>query len=115
MSPVYNKTARSCLRFHYHLRGQEAGSLKVFTRDVNETTKHPHEVQDISVRNIMYEASGHMGDRWHYGMIDLPAGLFVIGFEGSARSSNLHPHVGIDDVQLIDGTCNTYSEFFNFF
>ena len=39
------------------------------------------------------------------GLADIPAGRFIIGFQAVASSGQTRPAVAVDDVELLEGTC----------
>ena len=39
------------------------------------------------------------------GMADIPAGRFIIGFQATVSSGQVRPAVAVDDIELLEGTC----------
>ena len=55
--------------------------------------------------DVKFLKVGAQGDIWLTGMGDIPAGRFVVGFQAVAPSGKTRPAVAIDDVELLEGTC----------
>ncbi|CAL1546056.1 unnamed protein product [Lymnaea stagnalis] len=88
LTPLANLTQPHCLRFHFHMRGKVDYGMSVFqTIPIN---KNVWEIQE-------YNAP----DMWLMGMFDVPPGLSQFLFRPYDNYK-----VAIDDMLLIEGTCD---------
>ncbi|XP_066293043.1 meprin A subunit beta-like [Branchiostoma lanceolatum] len=96
LSPISTARGPHCLKFYYHMYGAETGSLNLLYMDARSGAK-----------NQIWSKSGEQGDLWVEARVDIDAQTdFQVMFEG-VRGSGYHGDIGIDDVELVAGTCGS--------
>ncbi|CAH1273120.1 MEP1B [Branchiostoma lanceolatum] len=96
LSPISTARGPHCLKFYYHMYGEETGSLNLLYMDARSGAK-----------NQIWSKSGEQGDLWVEARVDIDAQTdFQVMFEG-VRGSGYHGDIGIDDVELVAGTCGS--------
>ncbi|XP_056587484.1 enteropeptidase [Triplophysa dalaica] len=89
LSPV-NKSM--CLRFWYHMFGDEVWRLIVTTEEGSTVT-------------VLFEKEGNYGDNWNYGQATLNSTLnVVVVFEAQKRPGVLND-IALDDISIELGPC----------
>ncbi|XP_077865040.1 MAM and LDL-receptor class A domain-containing protein 2-like [Saccoglossus kowalevskii] len=86
-----------CLRFWYHMYGEDIGSLNVYQIDIGNIFQTP-----------IWSRSGNQDDMWRRGSVPLPVELignpYMISFEGVVGNGTLGD-IAIDDVIVDDVPC----------
>ncbi|XP_076445640.1 MAM and LDL-receptor class A domain-containing protein 2-like [Babylonia areolata] len=99
ISPELTDTPRRiCLRFWYHMQGSETGTLVVGLDSVS------------GVYKTLWLENGDQGAGWQLAEVNVdvmkPSKIkFVTVIDWSDGSEQLFGNVGLDDVEVIDGTC----------
>ncbi|XP_071486324.1 MAM and LDL-receptor class A domain-containing protein 1-like [Diadema antillarum] len=97
VSQLYSPSAPRCLRFYYHLSGQDAGSLTVYKQDEG----------DIFV-TAGWRKSGDQGDLWRSGQVTITPTMtdnYKIYFEATSSGGSSNSDIAVDDVILTDTAC----------
>ncbi|XP_076445858.1 MAM and LDL-receptor class A domain-containing protein 1-like [Babylonia areolata] len=100
ISPELTDTPRRiCLRFWYHMQGNETGTLVVALED-----------SVSGVTETLWSADGDRGTGWQLAEVDVdvmkPSKIkFATVIDWSDGNQQLFGNVGLDDVEVVDGTC----------
>ncbi|CAF3694948.1 unnamed protein product, partial [Didymodactylos carnosus] len=92
ISPKYPASSSLCLKFWYHMYGDNIGALNVLIFDTKQ---------------LLWTKSGNLGNRWRYGHVTVRrADPFQIAFEGVVGKS-FDGDIAIDDLFIQNGECET--------
>ncbi|XP_070543873.1 meprin A subunit alpha-like [Ptychodera flava] len=96
-SPVY-PTKNKCLRFYYHMYGQDVDTLNVFIREQKL-------LGTSNLGNLALTLNGNQGTEWKKAEVSItPQTPFQVIFQGQ-RGSSYRGDIAIDDVSVTDGRC----------
>ncbi|XP_033726981.1 MAM and LDL-receptor class A domain-containing protein 1-like [Pecten maximus] len=81
-----------CLRFYYHMKGSNMGTLMVLAGNRGQETQ-------------VWSKSGVQGDDWQYAQVDLSSvSDLVVAMEG-VRGNGWSSDIAVDDIELSPGLC----------
>ncbi|XP_071157177.1 MAM and LDL-receptor class A domain-containing protein 1-like [Mytilus edulis] len=86
-----------CLRFYYHMYGQDIGNLTVYSQTSNS-----------SYWSKPWTRSGNQGNQWKQASVDITGNItsgIVIDIEASKGKAGNNGDIAIDDITLCTGSC----------
>ncbi|GFN85903.1 Atrial natriuretic peptide-converting enzyme [Plakobranchus ocellatus] len=91
------------LVFYYHARHylyefSMTGRLSVVAKDV-----------DTGVETKLWQVEPDNNDKWKMECVPLPSGHITVSFVAERGESSLSANIGLDDIKLLDITCDLYS------
>ncbi|XP_041460944.1 MAM and LDL-receptor class A domain-containing protein 2-like [Lytechinus variegatus] len=96
-SPIYLDTDMECLRFWYHMFGDNLGQLNIYIED--QVTQE--------VGNPLFTRSGPSDDSWRFGQVSISSShRYKAVIEASrAQGDNIQGDIAVDDLEIFRGTC----------
>ncbi|KAL3889855.1 hypothetical protein ACJMK2_002182 [Sinanodonta woodiana] len=96
LSPTFNITSQSCIRFFYYLRGSIGTGIRVTLNEMRSNG-------NSTAKQVWTSGTGLQGrDTWRTGHFDLAPGVFRLKFDTSDLL-----RAAIDDVEVMTGQCST--------
>ncbi|CAC5411623.1 unnamed protein product [Mytilus coruscus] len=93
ISTIVNLTGQFCFTFWYHMYGKGMGTLNVYIKSANTTTKY-------------WSRSGDQGRNWKFVDFDiLSLEPYMVIFEG-IRGDNYTSDIALDDIVLLQSSCS---------
>ncbi|KAK3586927.1 hypothetical protein CHS0354_008524 [Potamilus streckersoni] len=96
LSPTFNITSQSCIRFFYYLRGIIGTGIRVTVYEMRSSGEPTTKL--VWTSGIVLQGR----DIWRTGHFDLAPGVFKLKFDTSDLL-----RAAIDDVEVITGQCST--------
>nr|XP_054750330.1 MAM and LDL-receptor class A domain-containing protein 1-like [Lytechinus pictus] len=96
-SPIYLDTDMECLRFWYHMFGDNLGQLNIYIED--QVTQE--------VGNPLFTRSGPSDDSWRFGQVSISSShRYKAVIEASrAQGDNIQGDIAVDDLEIFRGAC----------
>ncbi|KAM3869022.1 enteropeptidase [Diretmus argenteus] len=96
--PVTPSTQPMCLRFWYHMFGEDVHRLKVLVVGWSPSNAEPLVI-------VVFQKDGNYGDNWNYGQVtlNLTADAMIV-FE-ALTNGGMRNNVALDDISLTSTSC----------
>ncbi|XP_072182120.1 MAM and LDL-receptor class A domain-containing protein 1-like [Diadema setosum] len=94
-SPAYTDTESECVKFWYHMYGDDLGQLSVYTEDqVTQTYSDP-----------LFTRTGPSHDSWRFGQVTVSASHRYKAVIEAMRGAGPAGDIAIDDIEILRGEC----------